>query len=81
MEKQNNTIDPFLSLYDYLGHAAGQELGKAVSDASVMRGIKVITRQIDTPKYKGKILMYPKSFLVEYFSGKLKPVIAMELWA
>ena len=79
MEKQNNTVEPYLSLYDYLGHAAGPELGKAVSQASILHGIKPVITQVENPKYTGKILMYPKSFLDAYFNKTLPPVISIQL--
>ncbi len=43
----------YLSLYDYLGHAAGLELGKEVATAAIEAGIRLETREIDNPKYTG----------------------------
>ena len=53
----------YLSLYDYLGHAAGKELGKEVATAAMEAGIKLETREIDNPKYTGIVYLYPKNFL------------------
>ena len=61
-----------LSLYDYLGKAAGRELGTQVYKAAFSQKIKVTEKHVSNPAYSGKILMYPKSFLDEYF--KVKPV-------
>jgi hypothetical protein len=57
----------YLSLYDYLGHAAGKELGKEVAAAAIQAGIRLETREVDNPKYTGTILLYPKNFLDFYF--------------
>ena len=57
----------YLSLFEYLNHAAGSELGKKVNKASMRMGIKHKIKHVDNPKYKGKIMMYPKSFLDSYF--------------
>lgn len=57
----------FLSLYDYLGHAAGQQLGKQVADAAARAKISFQTKKISNPRYTGTIMMYPKYFLDEYF--------------
>jgi hypothetical protein len=57
----------YLSLYDYLGHAAGKELGKEVATAAMEAGIRLETREIDNPKYTGIVYLYPKNFLDFYF--------------
>lgn len=58
-----------LSLFDHLGKAAGAELGKEVYDAAVKKKIhtKLETREVSNRKYTGKIMLYPKWFLDEYF--------------
>jgi hypothetical protein len=61
-----------LSLYDYLGKAAGRDLGTKVYQTASSQKIKVEEKHVSNPVYSGKILMYPKSFLDEYF--KVKPV-------
>jgi hypothetical protein len=57
----------YLSLYDYLGHAAGKELGGQVAQAAYNGGIKPQNREIDNPKYTGIVHLYPKDFLDFYF--------------
>jgi hypothetical protein len=57
----------YLSLYDYLGHAAGKELGGQVAQAAYEGGIKPQNREIDNPKYTGVVHLYPKDFLDFYF--------------
>ena len=61
-----------LSLYDYLGKAAGRDLGKQVYQFAQSNKIKVTEKHVSNPVYSGKILMYPKSFLDDYF--QVKPV-------
>ena len=57
-----------LSLYDYLKKAAGKDLGQQVYEAANAQKIKVETKQVSNPVYTGKVLMYPKSFLDNYFN-------------
>lgn len=56
-----------MSLYEYLGKAAGSELGKAVANAAMKAKVEITSHEISNPKYTGTILKYPKSFLDEYF--------------
>ena len=57
----------YLSLYDYLGKAAGPELGLDVAIAARQTGIKIGTKQVSNSKYTGEIQIYPKDFLEWYF--------------
>ena len=61
-----------LSLYDYLGHAAGVKLGDEVNKVAQLRDIPARTRQVSNPKYEGKVMLYPKWFLDEYFGNSEK---------
>ena len=65
----DNTL---LSLYDYLGHAAGVKLGDEVNKVAQLRDIPARTRQVNNPKYEGKVMLYPKWFLDEYFGNSQK---------
>ena len=60
-----------MSLYDYLGHAAGPELGQQVAQAASQARVKSEMREVSNPKYKGKIMLYPKAFLDLYFRNGL----------
>lgn len=72
MEKTNE----FLSLFDYLGAAAGGELGKAVSEASKKAGQEIKMRDVVTNKYQGKVILYKREFLENYFHPKPpKPIL------
>ena len=57
----------YLSLYDYLKKAAGEELGLEVAAEARKQGIKTQTRQISNPKFTGTVYLYPKDFLDFYF--------------
>ena len=65
-----------ISLYDYLGHAAGPELGKQVASAAARAGVKGSMREVSNPVYKGPVMLYPKSFLDLYFKGGLNEGIS-----
>jgi hypothetical protein len=56
-----------LSLYDYLGYAAGDRLGKDVAKKAAEQKVTYAVKYVENPKYKGDIMMYPKSFLDSYF--------------
>ena len=59
-----------MSLYDFLGRAAGGELGKQVAEAATKAKVGFELKEVSNPKYKGSIMMYPKSFLTEYFNNQ-----------
>ena len=69
-EKINNNMEK-ISLYDYLGHAAGADLGQQVAYAAAKAGVITETRQVSNPVYKGPVMLYPRSFLDLYFKGGL----------
>ena len=59
-----------MSLYDYLGHAAGSGLGKSVASVAAKQKIKMETRTVANKKYTGPVMLYPKYFLDSYFVKK-----------
>jgi len=59
------------SLYDYLGHAAGSELGQKVATAARAAGVKGEMREVSNPVYKGPVMLWPTAFLDLYFRGGL----------
>lgn len=65
-----------MSLFDYLGRAAGVALGEQVYSSAQAKGVHSQIRYVDTKTYKGDVRLYPKSFLDEYFNGMKKPVVA-----
>jgi hypothetical protein len=59
-----------VSLYDYLGRAAGAELGKQVAEYAKIRNQRFETRTVVNPRYSGEIMLYEKTFLDEFFKAK-----------
>ena len=57
----------YLSLYDFLGKAAGEQLGLEVATEARKQGVLTQTREVSNPKFEGKVLLYPKDFLEFYF--------------
>lgn len=68
--KNVNMQEQYQSLYNYLGKPAGIDLGKLVFTEAKKQNIKVQYKDVSTPKYKGKIMTYPTSFLENYFNPK-----------
>ena len=60
--------ETFLSLYDYLGKAAGPALGKKVAAAATKSRLKLQTRAVSNPSYAGLVYLYPKDFLDAFFT-------------
>ena len=58
-----------MSLFDYLGRPAGSELGKQVAAAAATNYVKFETRHVSTRTYTGDVMLYPKSFLDNFFGG------------
>jgi len=66
------TQKPYMmSLYEYLGRAAGSELGKEVAEVAVRLRETIQEQEISNPKYTGKIKLYRREFLDEYFGKKI----------
>ena len=77
--KKRELIMQMMSLYDYLGHAAGPELGRQVAYAAAKAGIKSEMKEISNPKYKGNVMLYPKGFLDLYFKNNINIKIQEKL--
>ncbi len=69
-ETQQATKNEMVSLYDYLGHAAGSELGKEVATAATLMRVPMDNREVTTKTYQGRIILYPRWFLDNYFTDK-----------
>lgn len=68
-----------VSLYDYLGYAAGTELGKEVATAATKAKEKIGRRAVNNVRYKGEVLLYRREFLKEYFTAKQKTQVEPSL--
>lgn len=64
--------EDLVSLYDYLGYAAGGTLGKEVADAAVKAKETIGKREVSNKKYNGSVMLYRKTFLKEFFDKKQK---------
>jgi hypothetical protein len=60
-----------MSLYEYLGRAAGPELGKEVAETAVKLRETIKEQNVSNPKYTGKVLLYRREFLDEYIGKKI----------
>jgi len=60
-----------MSLYDYLGRAAGKQLGAEVNNVAVKLKETIHERHIENPAYKGTVHLYRREFLDEYFGKKV----------
>lgn len=65
---KNNLTTEMVSLFDYLGYAAGKDLGKEVARAAGRTKTKSFTRHVSNSKYTGFVRLYPKRFLDWYFT-------------
>ena len=70
INKKKESMD-MISLYDYLGRAAGPDLGKEVANAAAKAGVKHSIREVNHRGYNGPIMLYPKAFLDLYFKNGL----------
>jgi hypothetical protein len=55
------------SLYEYLGYAAGPELGDVVNKVAMKENHKYVTQYIEQGGFKGNVFCYTTKFLDEYF--------------
>ena len=60
----------YISLFDYLGRAAGKSLGADVFAAARDCGVKVEMKQVNHRGFNGKVCMYPTKFLQMYFDAQ-----------
>ena len=66
---EENNLPYMMSLYDYLGRAAGAELGMEVCKVAVELKETIQEREVSNPKYTGKIKLYRREFLDTYFGN------------
>jgi hypothetical protein len=72
MEEKVEEKKPFMmSLYDYLGRAAGKSLGGEVFRTAMALKENVEERAISNPAYTGNVHLYRREFLDEYFNKKV----------
>jgi hypothetical protein len=66
----NKQTTEMLSLYDYLGRAAGDKLGKQVAAYAKLRKARYGTKEVSHFGYQGIVQTYTKAFLDECFNAK-----------
>lgn len=69
VEQIEDSIE-FKSLYEYLGKAASGELGKKVFKLAKNNKIFVKYKDVKQGGYNGKIVVYPVTFLEDYFKRR-----------
>jgi hypothetical protein len=62
-------MEEMLSLFDYLGHAAGTELGRRVAMFAKKKKSPHSIRFVTNVKYTGEVMLYEKALLDNYFKG------------
>jgi hypothetical protein len=69
---ENQELKPYMmSLFEYLGYAAGSELGKEVAATAASLHETIREQYISNPKYTGNVKLYRREFLDEYFKQKV----------
>ena len=58
-----------LSLFDYLGRAAGPNLGLEVATYARQQNSPIEIRQVSNPKYTGPINLYTENLLMSFFNN------------
>jgi len=58
----------YYSLYEYLGKAAGEELGLKVNAVAIEKNQPIVKQYVENSVFKGKVMCYTKNFLDSYFN-------------
>jgi hypothetical protein len=61
--------EKMLSLFDYLGRAAGSKLGLEVAKYAREQNSKIEIRQVSNPKYSGPINLYTENLIEAFFNN------------
>ena len=77
-KNSNNMSIEMLSLFDYLGRAAGPKLGLAVAKYAAQQGAKIEIRQVSNPKYSGPINLYTEGLLDAFFNNPTYKTVIKE---
>ena len=69
---ENQELKPYMiSLFEYLGYAAGSELGKEVAATAASLHETIKEQYVSNSKYTGNVKLYRREFLDEYFGTKV----------
>ena len=66
--------EKYISLFDYLGKAAGKELGEKVYKISKICKVQTHLRTVSNKKYSGDVRLYPENFLKKAMDMVLSPL-------
>jgi len=61
--------DKMMSLFDYLGRAAGPKLGWEVAKEANLQKTKTGIREVSNTRYSGPIKLYTENFLMSFFNN------------
>ena len=64
-----------ISLYEYLGYAAGADLGKQVAYAAAEGGEITGEKYVSNSYYKGSVKLYTRLFLEAYFKSHKRSTV------
>jgi hypothetical protein len=63
------SIADMISIFEYMGRRTPERgTGAKIWNHAKSIGANISTMQVETPKYTGKILLYERSFLDDYFN-------------
>ena len=60
--------ETMMSLWDYRGHADKDKTGQRLYEAAAKKAGESRSTRTPQEQYKGRVLLYPKWFLDEYFN-------------
>lgn len=67
-----------LSLYDYLGRAAGKKLGLEVAIYARQQNSPIAERQVSNPAYTGTVNLYTENLLRAFFDNPNNKTVIKE---
>ena len=72
----NNNLTEMISVFDYLhGRTPDSGTGQKVFNHAKQVGAVIETKEINTLRYTGKIMMYERGFLDVYFNKQLPTIL------
>ena len=71
IEQTEEKLPYMMSLFEFLGRAAGGELGAEVYKTARALKETINSSKIVNPKYEGNVMTYRREFLDEYFKTKI----------
>jgi hypothetical protein len=70
-QKESEPVDEFVSVYEYLGNRFAEPgINQKIYKVATRLNVDVDSKEVDTPNYKGRVLLYRRSFLDYFFKNK-----------